>query len=468
LKASTERDASRRDITVLISIFVISRFLATLAGVRLNTAPLQGFLQYLDPTQLKTNLAQSLWYLHTQPPLYNAILGVLLKISGPTLLIPISHFLIGLTGLIGLHYVCKSLDLGRAVSVIIPVLFFTSPAAILYENLLFYPYLITVLLISIAYALTRSERSRVWSVTASVLFISVAFIWSLFHLLWLAVIAILLWKRNSGRYRAVLAPAVVATVLLYTKNLILFGFFGATSWMGMNLAGMTITPLSQPDRAALVARGEISDVSAKGPFLSLAKYGTTSKETTGVPVLDEPLRSSGAPNYNHLAYIEISRKFLRDDLAVLVDRPGIYLRSVFHSLFHFASPSSRNSFNEANLERIGVYDPIYNAVIYGDLFATPASGSGIGYRLQYLLSGPLFSFLYLPLALVYAFKLLWKRGTHSPAIIFAAATFLYVAVFGNLVETGENNRFKFVVEPFAWIMLAHWISGRTKALKQVR
>jgi len=46
---------------------------------------------------------------------------------------------------------------------------------------------------------------------------------------------------------------------------------------------------------------------------------------TGVPVLDEPRKGSGANNYNHLVYARAGRMLLRDDLRAIALAPGAVL-----------------------------------------------------------------------------------------------------------------------------------------------
>ena len=51
-------------------------------GIRFDDTPLLWFWQYLDPQLLKGKLLESVFYMHSQPPLFNLFLGAVLKISG--------------------------------------------------------------------------------------------------------------------------------------------------------------------------------------------------------------------------------------------------------------------------------------------------------------------------------------------------------------------------------------------------
>jgi len=67
-------------LLALAALFAVSRVVFRLVGVRFSTDQLHIAIQYLDPELLRHHLAQSVWYLHTQPPLYNLYLGTVLKL----------------------------------------------------------------------------------------------------------------------------------------------------------------------------------------------------------------------------------------------------------------------------------------------------------------------------------------------------------------------------------------------------
>jgi hypothetical protein len=67
----------------ITGIFIVPRVAFYLAGVRFDMTPVSGQVdvwQLLDLNQLQHNLIQSIWYLHSQPPLYNLFSGLLLQL----------------------------------------------------------------------------------------------------------------------------------------------------------------------------------------------------------------------------------------------------------------------------------------------------------------------------------------------------------------------------------------------------
>ena len=70
------RNSNVRLLLVVFGLVILSRVGYQIAGVRFDASSLPWFWQYVDPVLLRFNLAESLWYLHSQPPAFNAFLGV--------------------------------------------------------------------------------------------------------------------------------------------------------------------------------------------------------------------------------------------------------------------------------------------------------------------------------------------------------------------------------------------------------
>ena len=71
----TARRSSPWPLVTIVAVFVLSRIGYYFASVRFDASPLPWFWQFIDPVLLKTNLAQSLWYLHSRPPAFNLFPG---------------------------------------------------------------------------------------------------------------------------------------------------------------------------------------------------------------------------------------------------------------------------------------------------------------------------------------------------------------------------------------------------------
>src|ERR1700704_4037001 len=82
LQCSPIADSHRftRNANALIACsFILSRLIYYWAGVRFQTKIVWNNFQFIDVALLRDRLWESLYYFHMQPPLMNAITGVLVK-----------------------------------------------------------------------------------------------------------------------------------------------------------------------------------------------------------------------------------------------------------------------------------------------------------------------------------------------------------------------------------------------------
>jgi hypothetical protein len=332
---------TRGEIGLVLLAFAASRLLYRAAGVRFNTETLAFYWQFLDPELLRSRLGESLLHLHSQPPLFNLFLGGVLKlqVAWQRPVFQGTFLALGLGLALSLLCLLGRLGAGRGWRLGLTLFFVVSPACVLYENHLFYPYPVTAALAASGLALHRflsSGRPRDGVAFFSLL-AAVCLTQSLFHLAWLVLVAMTLAAfAPSLRWRTVLAAAgpLLVVALWYGRGLALFGSFSASSWLGMSLA-QTATRLTPPPERVQIARSDPALALLEiQPFSPLDAYtrGTGVRihfpPPTGIPALDRPVKSTGAPNFNHWAYVGISRAYLAAARAWIARFPAVYLRSV--------------------------------------------------------------------------------------------------------------------------------------------
>ena len=195
-------------------IYIYSRVIYYfILRVFFNSKPLLFAFQYLDPTLLKNDLLQSLFYMHSQPPLFNMFLGIGLKLfsDDPGIFYHYSFLFLGLIFSLSLYLLLIRLNISKGGSFILTVIFIVNPAFILYENLLFYTHPIMVLLLLSAFLLNFYLKNR--SLLPLFLFFTVLAIvcltQSFFHIAWFAaiVLIILLFKKNEIK-RVIFAASI--------------------------------------------------------------------------------------------------------------------------------------------------------------------------------------------------------------------------------------------------------------------
>lgn len=465
----------------VIAGFFLSRAIAWVAGVRFDATPLERFWQVLDVPLLAEDLGRSLYYLHMQPPLFNAYLGAALKISGghPHEILRWSYLALGLG--LGLAMCGLALRLGARpwLAALTTLLFVAGPTAILYENWLFYTYPLALLLLLCSLALHRfAVRGRLgdgW--IAFGLLVSALYARSMFHLVWIiAAVGLSAWIL-ADRRRTVLAVALPALVLgggLYLKNFAHFDVFGTSSWIGMNFSKLTTWSLPTEVRRREVESARVSELALITPFQRLYKYPKryVEIEVPPIPALAQGTKISRRPNFNNIAYIGISKTYLDDSITLLRRYPRNYLENVGRAWLVFLRSPTEYRFLGRNRSRIQPWDRLFVTFLYG---TSPTSyptrvralSSGVDTAWAWKRVGWIWALL-LVLTLLYAVGRGIRSRREDPAVsltlLFSAMTILWVASIGNLLELGENNRFRVMVEPLTLAVAAaaasRWTRGK--------
>jgi hypothetical protein len=190
----------------------------------------------------------------------------------------------------------------------------------------------------------------------------------------------------------------------------------------------------------------------------------------------------GESNYNHLAYLELSRQYGKDALALIRRDPARYLGMLEQAWRLFLFAPSDYDLVEPNRARLGAWDRLYDAVIYGipDAWTgqrrpavspqwtrptPPASWRRVGW-LWFALSSA---------AVCHAGWLVsresWRRWRAAEpgarpaanridparlaALAFCVFNVVFVSVAANAVELGENNRFRVAIEPLLAVLVAY-------------
>jgi hypothetical protein len=429
-------------------IFIVERIILAIAGIRFNVDALSWYWQVLDPVLLRENLAESLFFLHSQPPLFNLVLGLAFKLS-PGSAVVLLHWLYWCLGLCLALVLLKGLLELRwppRVAVLAVAVAALTPGWIVYENWLFYDFPVLVLLAAACVALIGFVRTRGWGNLG--VFVAaltcIALTRSLFHLVWvvgsIGMVAFL--RPRPGPRRAIIV-FVVPLILIgawYAKNQVVFGFFGSSSWLGLSLAKTATAKLDSADREALVSTGELSPFSLVEPFSPLERYEAAAGvryPDSDVEALGQRLKSSGYPNFNHRGFIDVSARCRDDALATLRLRPAVYRRSVATAVRRFFSSAVAYP---PFLENLVVMAPVYRL---GEMtWSRPIA-----------LAVVFFGVLLISMILMLRD---FRQGRRAEGVVrlWVIWTLLWVFVVGSLVEVGENHRFRFLVTPLVWLTLA--------------
>ncbi len=151
------------------------------------------------------------------------------------------------------------------------------------------------------------------------------------------------------------------------------------------------------------------------------------------------------PNYNYIGYVAASKASLSEVIRVISSRPRDFVKNCLDGFAVYLTPASDYEFLGPNRDQIPFLVTAYNAVFYGSL-----KRECIGLLIVYS--------LVLSIAYGAYLAVRWIRNrpgdvSYAATVIFVWLTIIYVTVVVNLFENQENNRMRFIIEPYVWIML---------------
>lgn len=387
--------------------------------------------QLLDLQWLQNNLTESIWYCHSQPPLFNLLTGIVVKIFPDNfyLVFHLMMLLFSWASSLLLFATLRRLNISWNICFLTTTFFLINPALVLYENLYSYTMLTVFLMVSILYFLVKFVHEG--KLSDWILFLAtggaLCLTRSSFHFIWLVLLLPLVWSKipRSANFKAAYCAVLLIVVGWYVKNLVVFDTFSSSSWFGMNIARL-IPPKS-----------ELGDI---GPFKPVSYYPlaiSSHDSFREVDALSKEFKDKGYINFNHHSYLEISRRFKADVTSRIQAEPGTYVDRVGDAFIAYFNPSTHAPFVEKNLTLISPYAKIMT----GDFSSWQRydrSSISVNAALPALA-------IYFIVFAVTVFFLLAKGSDQNTKVVtlFLAFMITYGMLVGNLFEYGENNRFRF-------------------------
>lgn len=396
-----------RDRLIVASAALGALAVSWLCGVRFISGDLYTSWPLLDVELLRHDLLRSLFYLHAQPPLLNLLVGLALKLGHAAALLTMLWSACAVATALFTHALAADLGAARPAAVASGVLCGIAPSTLLYAHHV------------------GPELATAAALSASALFVSRArFGWA-FVLLGVAALlrpliappVVLLALLAAGRRAWKPALAVLVVLLaLCAKNAAISGVFATSSWAGMNFARVTVGRVAPDKRPPLPP-----------PFAATAARPGTS----GIPALDQVRRSGGEANYNNLAYAQLSRAYLREDLRALLAEPLAVARAWALAWLLFFRPADDWKFVQPNRTRIAAWADLWDDV----------------WCLRLPLPGMLLGLTDVYLTLLLGVPIVLARSARDRRTWYALALILGVALIGNCFEVGENYRFRLLIAP---------------------
>jgi hypothetical protein len=456
------------DAKVILGIFLLSRIIVALFGIQMDYEALYRNWQYLDVQTLHDDLLGGLWYDHTQPPVFNFLLGIVVRSTGkfaPAVFTLVLKAITLLNAWLLLRIGKRLLptpsvgqpSIIRHLPLIISLFYLLSPATILFENELFYTSFISLMFLISAFSLLALRQTIDFRNTAGFLIplLAIAMTRSMYHLVWLLVIIaaiVFFYRKKAGILR--LATGGLLILLLaggwYLRNYLLFGNFSSSTWMGMNLARNVYHDAPTTDSSDIASVEPFSPISAYKPWLSPAD--TARFTGVGGRDLHEEMKNDSFINEKHVAYIAVSRLYMESSKRQIKAHPTHFLSNIAQSAIIFFAPATRYSVNEYLAKKIMYYDLLYSFNL--SHFAQGKQQRRIALTLSAI-----------PKLLIYLLVFGWwcRRIIRNRSIdaltAFIFLVMAYVFCLSSVFEHYENMRFRYEVEPLFLILAGQAIAG---------
>ena len=321
-----------------------------------NTSIPWAWYQFLDDRELFAHPFASLFYLHGQPPLMNALCAVILRVAHilgthSDVLAWGATMALGLLSVAMLAYLVWRVSASKLLAGLIPLLLVFHPAFHCRASLFTYDFLLMPLLLLLAVvscrALWQPGSPRLLPAVA-LLLVCVVNTRSLFHPVWAcAFFAGILF---AGRYvhpgerptrRALIMAVLILAVGLSAwpiKNYLVFGQYTFSSWTGYNLARST------PIRHPVLETFNLSRKPELPPEIEAA--GKSFEPVLGVKpvnVVKNPVKSNGYPNWNHLSFLLLCPELGREAVQWRRDHPAEALKAVLRNYLIWCRPMYRQT-----------------------------------------------------------------------------------------------------------------------------
>ncbi|MEI7592929.1 MAG: hypothetical protein WCK41_06875 [Actinomycetes bacterium] len=467
-----------RSTVIVLAVLVASRIAIFAAGVRFDTQWVPTAWQIADTELLRTRLIETVWFGHSQPPMLNATIGLVLRFSPLSLASSFFVLYSVLAAVLAVVLVdlLRRFGTSRITQVIVACAVIVSPPVMLYGNWLSYEFP-TVVGIAVAVDLLAAyvARPRVLSL-AALMSVTVACILtrSLLHPLLFVLVAVmaLVARRPVARRRAVIFAVVIPGLILsvfVVRNAVLWGQPSLSSWSGMNMAHAVLPGTSLYDRAEKVADGSLSPLAIRRTFQNYDAYAGALPPCTvahsDIAEVARPTKSNGTTNFDYECFLRVNNRYQRDALATIAMFPANYARQELFAAYLFFGPSDRYDALRANQVHIKPLSALYERLglvvnIRPVVTSDPLFGKGLGdqgkprFTLPVSLLAIVTTFIAVLAAFVAGFR--WfRRGPTAIRVAVAAigGLILFTFLFGNAFEVGENQRFRFLIEPLVWVVI---------------
>lgn len=433
----------------VLTVLVLSRLATHALGLTPDPAIVIDHWQHVDLRILAADPFGALWNLHTQPPLWNGILAIVVAFTGPdgdaatSALYGLNLLMTAGAGLLFLD-ILRRFGFSPLAATVFTCISILSPNILYFETYVFYPHFTFFLVTLLVWLLMQVKRDGpLWPVAGALgVLTALALTWAIFHpaLVALAGAALLWWSRGFTLARAARPVIALATLAVFVaalptiKNMAIHGVPSASTWIGLNIA-------------QTVPGGQTGE-------LALCDFETAHRNAVAThpgspadhPLLTQTWKRPGAPNMNHPGMIAVSEHclglmkdvILKDPIGWTASRIGVLMGT------HQLPPSNYNA------------DPLGWDAIFGPaerLTASFGQVSRAAMTLWYLL-------------------LIWAGvkciRANPPLYLSLLGVVAYFTLASHFLNGGEQARMRYTIEPIYLLFSAALLAMATSRFGLLR
>lgn len=423
-----------------------------------------GYLWYYPVNFIKDNFIKSFFYLRGQPPLPQLLMAIMVKISGWPFNKPIDSFFLGLLTLFSALIIREIIVIsGRSllIATSVAALWTISTDCIafeidgwtrgFYETLTGFLFILSVWLFHKAETKNKASLALLFSICAALLIMSRA---TLSYFFIIPLIAVLLLNCNR---KIVICIIPLAIQLGWgIKNLYAFGQFqfGTSSFAGtniqiplfkldpkINLAVYAINNLEKKDTCALQVVAALTTSSQQPAEI----INTVPHECRGyllhINQMEETLQKNIDPEekttagYNSHWDYAITKEALPAYISYIYHNPTTLFRILQKSLPIFWLPAE-DGVSNYGAEKFTT--PFFNAV-----------RKSISLIVEF---NKVFVYSLSSVTFIILIACPRHKNPQKKSFLYAFSCFLYMSFFCCIGDLGENNRYRFAIEPVIWVL----------------
>ena len=471
-------------VIVVIAAFLAVRIAYWVTGGGFSTTALADSWQLLDLHQLVDHPFQSVWLLHTQPPLFNLFVGTVLRWSPlpSALTFQLVYFGLSLVLVVALRVLLIELGFAAFAATAGAVVVACDPGLLSYENAITYELPVAALLVvsgllCARYARTRRARTLIALVSVMTVIVMTR---ALLHPVWLGATVTLIVIAVRPRVGILRAAAVIAIPVFVVggwivKNQVEFGEPNLSSWLGMNLARGVIAPMPKQDIEQLIRQGTLSRAARVPAFSPYAAYASTvgrCHTDRTEPVLRALRKRNGQSNFDAFCFLRVYRDGQHNAFAAIRERPGAYLagrRASATAHFWFELGPGLEPFRGNSVLRglKDIYDvPMVSVsvAIHDRDWTNRLIPSDPAPAIPLSITLVLATVFVVGRAAFGAVRVLRRRARRGDlAWTYLGFTVAFVTAVSIATEYGENSRFRFLVDPILiGVLVAAVVDGATR------